>query len=89
VPTVAGWMVHEWLWRGSYDPIAKRAEEVKTVYESPDLEASRSVLTKYDVKYIVVGGMERQKYPQLDEEKIKELGKQVFSSGTTDIYKVD
>jgi len=88
-PTVAGWTVHEWLWRGSYDPIAKRAEEVKTVYESPDLEASRSVLTKYDVKYIVVGGMERQKYPQLDEEKIKELGKQVFSSGTTDIYKVD
>ncbi|TSC84183.1 MAG: Uncharacterized protein G01um101416_1122, partial [Microgenomates group bacterium Gr01-1014_16] len=87
-PTVAGWTVHEWLWRGSYDPIAKRAEEVKTVYESPDLEASRSVLTKYDVKYIVVGGLERQKYPQLDEEKIKELGKQVFSSGTTQIYQV-
>lgn len=87
-PTVAGWTVHEWLWRGSYDPIAKRAEDVRQIYEASDAESAKLLLAKYDVKYVVVGGMERQKYPQLDEIKIKELGKQVFSSGTTQIYQV-
>lgn len=87
-PTVAGWTVHEWLWRGSYDPIAKRAEDVRQIYESADAETVKSLLAKYDVEYIVVGGLERQKYPQLDEKKIKELGKLVFSSGTTQVYQV-
>ena len=31
LPTVAGWVVHEWLWRGSYEPIAARAEEVTQI----------------------------------------------------------
>ncbi|MBI2008620.1 hypothetical protein HYS82_03125 [Candidatus Amesbacteria bacterium] len=87
-PTVAGWTVHEWLWRGSYDPIAKRAEDVRQIYEPADTETAKSLLAKYDVKYIVVGEMERQKYTQLDEGKIKKLGKRVFSSGTTQIYQV-
>ncbi|HJZ05306.1 MAG TPA: DUF2298 domain-containing protein [Patescibacteria group bacterium] len=88
LPTVAGWTVHEWLWRGGYEPIALRAEEVKRVYESIDIEETKLLLNKYDVRYIVVGSMERQKYPQLDEEKIKKLGSTVFTTNTLVIYQV-
>ena len=88
LPTVAGLVVHEWLWRGSYDPIAKRGEEVRGIYESEDVEKSREVLSKYNVKYIVVGDFERQKYPLLNESSIEKLGEEVFVSGTTKIYKV-
>ena len=88
LPTVAGWMVHEWLWRGSYEPIANRAEEVRYVYESPDEEGTKLLLENYGVKYIIVGTMEKQKYPNLNENKLTKLGKKVFSSGTTTIYQV-
>ena len=89
LPTVAGWVVHEWLWRGGYEPIAARAEEVRQVYEAADEYSARTVLNKYDVEFIVVGGLERQKYPQLNETLIRQLATPVFASGTITVYKVD
>lgn len=89
LPTVAGWTVHEWLWRGGYDSIAARTEEVRRVYEEGSMEESQSFLTKYQVRFIIVGTLERQKYPQLNEVKIKALGVPVFTSGETVIYRVN
>lgn len=88
LPTVAGWVVHEWLWRGSYDPIAKRAEEVRVVYESDDTSYTRLIIEKYDVKYIIVGSLEREKYPQLNEVKIREIATPVFTHEETTIYQI-
>ncbi|EKD53553.1 MAG: hypothetical protein ACD_61C00018G0001, partial [uncultured bacterium] len=34
VPTIQGWRVHEWLWRGGYEPVALREIEVREIYES-------------------------------------------------------
>ncbi|HUV72635.1 MAG TPA: DUF2298 domain-containing protein [Clostridia bacterium] len=86
LPTIQGWLVHEWLWRGAYDEPGKRAEEVRLIYESKDNKESQRLLEKYQVKYIVVGEMERSKYPQLQENKFRALGKKVFESGKTTIY---
>jgi len=88
LPTVAGWVVHEWLWRGSYDPIAKRAMDVATIYESEDLMLTQALIDKYQVKYIVLGKMERERYANLNEEKISGLAKIVFSQGLTVIYQI-
>lgn len=88
LPTVAGWTVHEWLWRGGYEPIAKRAEDVRLVYESDDINYTKLLLEKYEVKYVIVGDLEREKYPQLNEQKIQTLAGMVFSSGGTIIYKL-
>lgn len=88
LPTVAGWTVHEWLWRGGYTPIADRAEEVRQVYEAVDPTAAREILQKYQVKYVIVGDLERQKYPNLNEEVIEDLGPQVFSAEGTVVYGV-
>ena len=88
LPTVLGWPVHEWLWRGSYDEPGRRDEEVRKIYESADMEETKNLLTKYKVKYIFVGELERQKYIGLDEEKFAKIGEAVFKNEKTKIYRL-
>jgi len=89
LPTILGWRVHEWLWRGSFDEAGKRTGEVQEIYESNDLERTRLLLKKYKVSYIFVGSLERQQYPKLNEQKFASLGEVVFTSGETKIYKLN
>lgn len=88
LPTIVGWPVHEWLWRGSYDEAGRRIPEVTAIYESKDLDATKEILKKYNAQYIFVGQLEKDKYKNLNTEKIAKLGKVVFESGGTKIYKV-
>lgn len=88
LPTIEGWLVHEWLWRGSYDEPGKRASEVQQIYETTDAAAADNLLKKYAVKYLVIGEMERKKYTNLTEGKFSQLGKIVFQQGTTKIYQL-
>ncbi|MEK9143506.1 MAG: DUF2298 domain-containing protein [Patescibacteria group bacterium] len=85
-PTIIGWAVHEWLWRGTYDVVAPRREEVRQIYESEDPELTETILTKYGVRYVIVGKLEREKYKSLQEWKFGELGREIFRSGETVIY---
>lgn len=88
IPTVIGWAVHEWLWRGSYDVVSPRREDVRLLYESPDLGQTQALLKKYHVTYIILGALERSKYPKLAEAKFASLGERVFHQGQTAIYHV-
>lgn len=85
LPTILGWRVHEWLWRGSFDEPSKRTEEVKIIYESPKMSETRQILEKYQAEYLFLGELEYQAYPELNEKKIFQLGKIIFSSGKTKI----
>jgi YYY domain-containing protein len=88
IPTVLGWTVHEWLWRGSYDIPAPRITDIQTMYESADITQTRTLLKKYNVAYVFLGELERQKYPNLQKEKFDTLGEVVFHKGTTKIYQI-
>jgi uncharacterized membrane protein len=88
LPTVEGWLVHEWLWRGSFDEPGKRAGEVQKIYESPSPEEAKLLISKYGVEYIYIGGMEREKY-QVAEEKFEALGEIVFQEGNSKLYRID
>jgi len=88
LPTIEGWLVHEWLWRGSFDEPGKRQTEVQTIYESKDISQTKELLNKYHIKYLIVGEMERQKYPNLNQEKLTSLGKKVFESSQTAVYEL-
>lgn len=89
LPTVEGWIVHEWLWRGGYDQPAAREADVKKIYQSTNIVEARSLLQKYSVKYVFVGDKEREKYPDLNEKIFTDLGaKVVFESGLTRIYQL-
>ncbi len=89
LPTILGWTVHEWLWRGSYSIPEPRIVEVTNIYTSPDLNLTKKLLKKYNTQYVYVGQLEREKYPQLIESKFGKLGKVVFQDGNTRIYKLN
>ena len=89
LPTIEGWVVHEWLWRGGYDAPAARQNEVEIIYTSTSSEEVKSTLEKYQVKYIIAGAKEYEKYPDLDPERFTLVGaKLVFESGQTRIYQL-
>ena len=89
LPTVIGWPVHEWLWRGSPDEGTKRQEEVKSIYEDTDLFLTQNLIKKYDIKYIFIGTLEKQKYPALQEDKFSTLGQIVFQDGESKLYQLN
>jgi uncharacterized membrane protein len=88
LPTVLGWTVHEWLWRGDYGVPAPRIAEVKDVYETKDMTLAQKLLGKYKVKYVFIGTLEYEKYPALNEQKFEKLGKLVFQKDKTKIYEI-
>ncbi len=91
LPTVAGWWVHEWLWRGSADVVGKRIPDVVNIYESKDSYLTTILLRKYNVKYVIVSKMEKTKYPNLNEDKFLAIGRLIFrsSNGSGAIYQVN
>lgn len=88
LPTVLGWPVHEWLWRGSYDEAGKRRSEVETIYTANNLPQVLDLIKKYNVEYLFVGQLEREKYPLLTESIFKQIGEIVYQKEGVRIYKV-
>jgi uncharacterized membrane protein len=89
LPTVLGWTVHEWLWRGTYDIPAPRIAEIATMYESNDSKETKNLLKKYNVSFIFIGDLERQKYPKLNEKKFQSLGKIIYQKGETKVFRIN
>lgn len=87
LPTPLGWTVHEWLWRGDYSFPQSRLDDIKTLYEGT-VSQTAGLIKKYNISYIYIGEMERSKYPFLDEQKFRQIGKVVFKNNNTYIYKV-
>ena len=88
LPTVEGWIVHEWLWRGGYDQPAARQQDVEAIYQSVDVESLRPLVQKYSIDYILIGDKEFEKYPNLNQDNIAQISDLVFQSNQTKIYKV-
>jgi len=68
--------------------VAARGQEVQQFYRTTDLEQVKSLLTKYDVRYIVVGQLERiffaEGLAKFDEQNGK-LWKEVYRDGDSRI----
>ena len=86
LPTVLGWYVHEWLWRGDTGALNERAQDVETIYTSTNQEEVKALLEKYQVEYIFVGAREREKYESLNESMLQSLGNVVFSDEQSQTY---
>jgi len=88
---VAGWWVHEWLWRGSPDVIGKRIPDVVNIFESEDIQLTKTLVKKYQIKYIIVSRLEKEKYSNLRLEKFNQLGRVIFQTQDKNglIYQID
>jgi uncharacterized membrane protein len=87
MPTILGWIGHESQWRGGYEEIGSRQSDLRVLYSTAEWSQAQSVIDLYNIKYIVVGELERQTY-QVDETKFEVNMKKVFDSTTVDIYEV-
>jgi len=89
LPTVIGWSVHEWLWRGTYDIVAPRIADVQTLYTTQSIDIARNLIKKYNISYVVISALERQKYTNLNEQIFIKLGKLTYQSSETKLYKIN
>lgn len=87
MPTVIGWPWHEFQWRGSWYAHGTREADIKTLYETPEWDATKAILEKYDITYVVVGFLERTTY-QVNEAKFQRNLVVLFQAGSTVIYGV-
>jgi len=78
LPAVAGWF-HETGYRGDA-PYEQRVDDVEVLYETPDDRSRAILIDKYDVEYVWVGPLERERYDVADF---------AADPGITDVYEND
>jgi YYY domain-containing protein len=94
LPTVIGWNVHESQQRAILPlyQITDRESDVSNFYTTNDRDQALAFLRKYNVKYIVLGQLERDYYGSSGLAKFDQLTgdlwRPVFSEGETTIYEV-
>lgn len=87
MPTILGWIGHEAQWRGGYLEIGSRQSDLRVLYSTTEWSQAESVIDLYNIRYIVVGELERQTY-LVEETKFEENLLKVFDTATVDIYEV-
>ncbi len=85
-PAVVGWIGHEDQWRGTFEEQRQRGErDIPTLYQTNDWQEARAIIEKYDIRYIVVGTLERNTY-RVNELNFQRNLVEVFRSGNVVVY---
>jgi YYY domain-containing protein len=95
-PTVLGWEFHEMQWRGGTEEMGSRRADIERLYCTSDWDEAQSILSQYDVRYVIVGDMEFSAYqagseacpPGLNGIKFIRHLPLAYQSGQTSIYLV-
>jgi YYY domain-containing protein len=86
LPTVLGWSNHEGQWRDRALQ-GTRKDDIQTLYTTPDWVTTQGIIDRYQIRYIVVGNLERATY-QVNEEKFNRFLKPIFQQGSITVYEV-
>ncbi len=86
LPTVLGWDFHECQWRGNCDESSARMPEIDILYNTVDLTQTLTLIDKYDITYVYVGPLERQRYNPAGLAKFGQLMEMVYQQGNVTIY---
>lgn len=84
LPTVVGWYVHEWLWRGDTTDLNEKVADIQEIYTSADTKAVQALLDEYEVDYLFVGAREYEKFENLNLNNLLTLGEVVWQNTWTD-----
>jgi len=93
LPGVVGWNWHERQQRTLTPQLVEdRVSEIGSFYTTTDIQQAQAFLSKYDVRYIVVGQLERAEYQGAGLLKFLQYDGQlwdtVYQEGVTTIYRV-
>ena len=83
--TVLGWPGHELQW--DHEP-GGRADDVRALYTTEDLQQARQLIDTYGIDYVVFGPIERTTYGDTGLEKWDSLGDKVFDREGTTIWRL-
>ena len=86
IPTLLGWGGHQSQWRGNYEEPARREPDIDTIFNTLDPQTAQSLMDRYDVSFVVVGSLERERYPASGLNKFGQFMTPVFQSGDVIIY---
>jgi uncharacterized membrane protein len=87
LPAVLGWPGHESEWRGTSEQQGTRQDDMALLYSTASWETALSILGKYDIRYVYIGGLERSTYT-VQEMKFQQNMAQVFQRGAVTIYEM-
>jgi YYY domain-containing protein len=94
LPGVVGWEWHEQQQRAVNPPewVTKRVLDIDQFYKTVDTDSTKSFLNLYNVRYVILGQLERVTYPGPGLEKFPAfngiLWNEVFRDTDTVIYEV-
>jgi uncharacterized membrane protein len=94
LPGVIGWNWHQRQQRtiNPHEWVFERVDAVHQFYQTEDLEWSEDFLREFDVRYIILGQLERAKYPGPGLEKFEEMAgvlwREVYRDRDTVVYEV-
>jgi YYY domain-containing protein len=87
LPTILGWPGHESQWRGTYDGLQQRMDDIQRLYETNRWDEAQFILLKYYVRYVYVGTQEHDTY-HVNALKFQQHLTSVFNQGQVTIYEV-
>jgi uncharacterized membrane protein len=95
LPTVIGW---DWHTKQQYsllpsNLIDDRIELVREFYNTPDPERAMEIASRYDVSYVVVGGLEHAVYDSQGLSKFEDMAQaglllKVYDANSVQIFRV-
>jgi len=95
LPTIMGWIGHEYQWRvnwlnrdlNSVD-FDSRGPDVDTIYTNPQPQVVLDTMARYHAQYLYVGQLEQMKYPTVDLHRFAAYMQVVYSAKGVTIYEV-
>jgi uncharacterized membrane protein len=91
LPTILGWDVHQGQQRSGYSGmLQERTTDVERAYGSVNPQETLAILRKYEVRYVVIGGLERAYYPAVGLDKFRTMPelKLAYDADGVQIYEV-
>lgn len=88
LPCIINWSNHELIWRGSSRLYRGREDDVAALYSSRDKTQVISIIKKYNIEYVYLGGLERLKYGTGAGSSLSELMDIAFNNKEVIIYQV-
>ncbi len=89
LPIPVGWANHEAGWRNDNVEPYQRKRDTDLLYKTTNLNAAINLLSKYDIRYVYIGRIERNRYPAEGLAKFSKLGELVYSDEPVEIWKVE
>lgn len=88
LPAVLGWGGHQLQWRGNYDESGAREADLNLLMTTLNHTEATRILERYNVGYIYVGPLERQRYPKEALAKFAEMFPAAYDQNGVTIYQV-